>query len=83
MPAPVWEAKKAEERASGEDGTFFSLVYNEQFAPADQWFGEHSWQGTPTPLLDYLHQLGRPIPADDPEARPMAAAITLVSAIKR
>ena len=82
MPAAAWEAKKAEERAAGEDGSFFTLVYNEQHAPADQWFGEHGWRAEATPLLDYLNRLNRPIPADDPDAGPMAGSITLVSAVK-
>lgn len=82
MPAAAWEAKKAEERAAGEEGSFFTLVYNEQHAPADRWFGEHGWRAEPTPLLDYLDRLDRPIPRDDPDAGPMAASITLVSAIK-
>jgi methyltransferase (TIGR00027 family) len=83
MPAAAWEAKKAEERSAGEDGTFFTLVYNEQYAPADAWFGEHDWTAEPTPLTEYLDRVGRPIPADDPDAGPMAGSITLVSAIKR
>jgi hypothetical protein len=29
-----------------------------------------------------LNDVSRPIPADDPEAGPMAASITLVSAVK-
>lgn len=82
MPAAAWEAKKAEERAAGEDGSFFTLVYNEQHAPADQWFGGHGWRAEATPLLDYLNRLNRPIPADDPDAGPMAGSITLVSAVK-
>lgn len=82
MPAAAWEAMKAQERASGEDGTFFTLVYNEQHAPAETWFGEHGWRPEATPLLDYLTLVDRPIPADDPEAGPMAASITLVSAVK-
>ena len=83
MPAQAWEAKKAEERAAGEDGSFFTLVYNEQHAPAEEWFGAHGWQAEATPLLEYLSGVGRPIPADDPEAGPMAGAITLVSAVTR
>lgn len=82
MPAAAWEAAKTAERAAGEDGTFFTLVYNEQHAPADQWFGEHGWRADPTPLLDHLNRLGRPIPTDHPDAGPMAASITLVSAVK-
>ena len=82
MPTAAWEAKKAEERAAGEEGTFFSLVYNEQHAPAVRWFGDRGWRAQPTALLDYLAAVGRPIPVDDPEAGPMASSITLVSAVK-
>lgn len=82
MPAAAWEAKKAEERAAGEDGSFFTLVYNEQHAPAAEWFGARGWRAVDTPLLDYLNDVGRPIPADDPDAGPMAGSITLVSAVK-
>jgi methyltransferase (TIGR00027 family) len=82
MPAEVFEAKKAEERTSEDDGGFFTLVYNEQHAPADQWFGERGWRAEPTPLQAYLTRVGRTIPADDPDAGPMAGAITLVSAVK-
>jgi methyltransferase (TIGR00027 family) len=82
MPAAAWEAKKAEERAAGEDASFFTLVYNEQYAPADEWLGGHGWTAEPTPLREYLNAVGRPIPADDPEAGPMAGSISLVSAVK-
>ena len=82
MPAQVWEAKKEEERTAGEDASFFTLVYNEQHAPAAEWFGARGWRADATPLLDYLDRVGRPIPADDPDAGPMAGAITLISAVK-
>ena len=75
MPAEAFEAKKREERAAGEDGTFFTLVYNEQHAPAEEWFGARGWTAEATPLPEYMSELGRPIPADDPEAGPMAASI--------
>ena len=35
-----------------------------------------------TPLPDYLERVGRPVPADDPDAGPMAGSISLVSAVK-
>ncbi|BDX34758.1 putative S-adenosyl-L-methionine-dependent methyltransferase [Mycobacterium antarcticum] len=82
MPRQVFEAKKQEERDAGEAGTFFTLVYNEQIAPADEWFGARGWTATPTPLAGYLADVGRPVPPDDPDAGPMAAANSLVRAVK-
>ena len=34
MPDQAFQAAREEERAAGEEGTFFTLVYNEQHAPA-------------------------------------------------
>jgi len=82
MPSQVFHAKQQEERDAGQEGTFFTLIYNEQIAPADEWFGARGWQATPTPLARYLSEVGRPIPADDPDAGPMAAANSLVTAVK-
>jgi methyltransferase (TIGR00027 family) len=82
MPQQVFEAKQQEERDAGQEGNFFTLIYNEQVAPAAEWFGERGWDATPTPLIDYLRAVGRPIPADHPDAGPMAQANSLVSAIK-
>ncbi|MEU0496916.1 class I SAM-dependent methyltransferase [Mycobacterium sp. NPDC006124] len=82
MPRQVFEAKQQQERDAGQAGTFFTLIYNEQIAPAAEWFGARGWQATPTPLARYLASVGRPIPADDPEAGPMADANSLVSAVK-
>ena len=39
MPRQLFEARRDEERAAGHDETFFTLVYNEQVAPADAIFG--------------------------------------------
>jgi methyltransferase (TIGR00027 family) len=83
MPAPVFAAKQQEERDSGDADTFFTLIYNEQHAPADEWFGARGWSATPTRLPDYLNAVGRPIPLDDPEAGPMADSNSLITAIKR
>lgn len=82
MPAPVFAAKQQEERDAGEAGTFFTLIYNEQHAPADEWFGAQGWSATPTRLADYLKAVGRPIPLDDPETGPMIEANSLVTAVK-
>ncbi|OBG26700.1 SAM-dependent methyltransferase [Mycobacterium alsense] len=81
-----FEAKREEERAAMADGTeespFFQLVYNEQCAPATEWFGGRGWTAVGTPLADYLSQVGRPVPGPDTEAGPMIARNTLVSAVK-
>ena len=50
---------------------FFNLIYNEQHAPADEWFGARGWAADATPLPDYLSEVGRPDPASDPEAGSM------------
>jgi methyltransferase (TIGR00027 family) len=83
MPAEIFAAKQQQEREAGEEGTFFTLVYNEQHAPAEQWFGDRGWTAEATPLPAYLEEVGRPIPLDDPEAGPMAGSISLVRATKR
>lgn len=85
MSPEEYEAGLENERAAnarGEDMLFFQLIYNEQHAPAEQWFGERGWTAVPTPLADYLREVGRPLPAPDTEAETMIARNTLVSAIK-
>lgn len=80
-----FEAAVAAERAANEQGEqrmFFQLVYNEQCAPAAEWFGSRGWTAVPTPLADYLRQVGRPVPGPDTEAGPMIARNTLVSAVR-
>jgi methyltransferase (TIGR00027 family) len=83
MPDQIFLAKQQEERDAGQEGTFFTLTYNEQCAPAADWFGERGWTAEATPLPAYLDRVGRPNPADDPEAGPMTGSISLVSAVKR
>ncbi|MEZ0367390.1 class I SAM-dependent methyltransferase [Mycobacterium sp. pUA109] len=77
-------AAAVEEERNAEDSqrVFFQLVYNEQHAPADQWFNAHGWTAAGTPLADYLRSVERPVPAPDTEAGPMVARNTLVSAVK-
>ena len=83
MPQQVFDAKRQEERDAGQEGTFFTLIYNEQLAPAEEWFGSRGWHAAATPLAGYLDDVGRPIPADDPESGPMADANSLVTAVKQ
>lgn len=81
LDADAFAAKREEERAAGNED-FFSLVYNEQHAPAHEWFGSHGWWAVATPLPFQLRALGRPVPAPDSEAGLMTSTISLVSAIK-
>ncbi|OBK00009.1 SAM-dependent methyltransferase [Mycolicibacterium fortuitum] len=83
MPDEAFEAKRAEALASGEENAFFTLVYNQQHAPAETWFGEHGWDAVATPLHQLLAAVGRPVPGPDSEAGLMTGTITLVSATKR
>ena len=82
MPAEVFLAKQQEERDAGAEGSFFTLVYNEQHAPAEEWFGARGWSAEATALPAYLDQLGRSVPPDDPDAGPMVASTSLVTATK-
>lgn len=85
MPPEEFAAAVEEERAAraeGDQRLFFQLVYNERCAPADQWFGERGWNAVPTPLADYLREVGRPVPGPGSEAESMIARNTLVSAVK-
>jgi len=75
---------KVEETKSIDDerGQWWQLVYNEQVAPAAQWFGERGWTAEDTTLLDYLQTVGRSVESADAEAANMLSSITLVSAVK-
>ncbi|MFV0494591.1 class I SAM-dependent methyltransferase [Mycobacterium sp.] len=84
LPRDDYETRLEEERAApdGDQLPFFQLVYNEQCAPATEWFGRRGWNAVGTPLNDYLVEVGRPTPGPDSEAAPMFARNTLVSAMK-
>jgi methyltransferase (TIGR00027 family) len=82
MDPDTFAAAVKEERNADDGRLFFQLVYNERYAPADQWFQDHGWTAVPTPLTEYLHQVRRPVPGPDTEAGPMLARNTLVSATK-
>lgn len=79
MPAEVFAAKRAasDQMADG----FFKLIYNEQIAPAADWFGARGWRAEATELADYFRVVGRPVPTN-PEAATMIASNSLVTAVK-
>jgi methyltransferase (TIGR00027 family) len=83
MDPEEFTAAVEEERAAAAEGDrrlFFQLVYNEQHAPATEWFGKRGWTAVGTPLSDYLRELGRPLP--DSDAGRNFARNTLMSAVK-
>lgn len=83
MPQDVYEAAVAAEVEAGDDTRIFHrLVYNEQHAPAGEWFGAHGWTPAVTPLADCLHQLGRPVPGPDTQAGQMIRRNSLMWAVK-
>ena len=67
--AKVQEAKSVDD----ERGQWWQLVYNEQHAPAAQWFAERGWTAEDTTLLDYLKTVGRSVDSADAEAANMLA----------
>jgi methyltransferase (TIGR00027 family) len=78
----LYQAARDQELTSEDEAKFFSLIYNEQHAPAIDWFTNHGWQGTEVDLMDHFRQISRPVPAPESEAGPMFASISLVSARK-
>lgn len=70
--------QERQEIAAGGQGLFYQLVYNEQHAPAAEWFGQRGWSMVHTRLADYLDEVGRPAPESNAEARLMIAQIALV-----
>lgn len=83
MDPDEFAAAVEEERNSEDDQRlFFQLVYNERYAPAEEWFGERGWTAVGTPLATYLREVGRPVPGPGSEAESMVARNTLVSAVR-
>ncbi|HKP43959.1 class I SAM-dependent methyltransferase [Mycobacterium sp.] len=84
LDAELYAARREDGGYETADGSnFFTLTYNEQHAPADQWLTERGWDATATPLSSYLNSAGRPIPEADSDAGVMSGKISLVSAIKK
>lgn len=78
------EAKRAEEQASPHHASqFFSLIYNDEYPGAAQWFGEHGWDVRGVSVIDYFGQLGQPIPPPDTDGGQMLRSGGLVTAAKR
>ncbi|MCW1958032.1 MAG: class I SAM-dependent methyltransferase [Mycobacterium sp.] len=83
MNQAAFKAKVAQAKAAQDmRGQWWQMVYNEQCAPAAQWFSERGWTATATALTDYLHSVGRSAPTADAEVTNMIGSITLVSAAK-
>jgi methyltransferase (TIGR00027 family) len=82
LDADAFKAKREEELAGENDRTFYTLVYNEQHAPAHEWFGSRGWWAVATPLPYQLRSLGRPVPEPHSESGVMTGNISLISAIK-
>lgn len=80
-PPEVFEALRAEEVAAGEEGHFYTLIYNER-CPADDWFAGRGWTTATAALSDIFDRLGRSLPDPDSPARPMIQASRLVTGIK-
>ena len=76
--AKVEEAKAARDMR----GQWWQMVYNEQCAPAAQWFSQRRWSADEVALSDYLESLGRHAPTAEAEVSNMIGSITLVTAIK-
>ncbi len=83
MDADAFKAKVQDAKTtSDERGQWWQLVYNEQHAPAAQWFSGRGWTSTATSLMDYLQSVGRSTPSADEETTNMLQSITLVRAVK-
>ena len=84
MDGGAFNAKLAEAKEADDmRGQWWQLVYNEQCAPAAQWFSERRWDAEATSLTDYLRSVDRAVPTSDAEVVNMIQSITLVSAVKR
>ncbi|MCV7344906.1 class I SAM-dependent methyltransferase [Mycolicibacterium rhodesiae] len=83
MDRDAFREKVHEAKASDDErGQWWQLVYNEQHAPAAQWFAERGWTAQETTLIDYLKTVGRSVESADAEAANMLSSITLVSGVK-
>ena len=83
MDGGAFKAKLAEaDEADDMRGQWWQLIYNEQCAPAAQWFSERGWIAEATALTDYLVSVDRAVPTSDAEVGTMIESITLVSAVK-
>jgi methyltransferase (TIGR00027 family) len=83
MDRDTFKAKVQEAKSVNDDrGQWWQLVYNEQHAPAAQWFSERGWTSAATSLTEYLKSVGRSADSAYSEAANMLDSITLVRAVK-
>jgi methyltransferase (TIGR00027 family) len=84
MDAEALEAKRAEERAAGDQpGTFFTLIYNEKHRDAVHWLGEHGWDANGIVTAEYFREIRRPVPPPETDGGQMLRSGSLVTATKR
>lgn len=84
MDGEAFRAKVAETKdPTDEREQWWQLIYNEQHAPAAEWFSQRGWTAVGTPLADYLRSVGRSTVSADAEAQQLIDNITLVSGVKR
>lgn len=82
MPDEVFAAAKAGQ--VGDEGAadgYFSLIYNQQIAPAEQWFTERGWRATVTGMPELLRQLNR-APGEGSQGALLLSLDSLVAAVK-
>ncbi len=83
MDADAFLAKREEGRDIPDHrGEWWQMIYNEQHAPAAQWFSERGWTAVETTLSDYLSVNGRAVPSVEADESTMVDAVRLVSAVK-
>ncbi len=83
MDSEEFKVKVQEAKAVDDDrGQWWQMIYNEQHAPAAQWFSERGWVARETSLTGYLDSVGRSTDSADPEAANMLDSISLVRAVK-
>ena len=73
--------REAAKELPGHQGEWWQMIYNEQHAPAAQWFSERGWTAVETALRSYLLSNGRALP-DGAEESTMIDSVRLVHAVK-
>lgn len=83
MPDDVFAAARAGQiGAAGSADGYFSLIYNQQHAPAESWFAERGWNAEAVGLPEYLASVDR-LPAEGSEGALLLSLGSLVKAVKQ
>ncbi len=83
MDQTAFKAKVEETKAADDiSDQWWQLIYNEQCAPAAQWFSHRGWDTEATPLAEYIESVGRVVPLSNVEVATMIESITLVRGTK-